>query len=389
MKDRLQSIDMLRGLVMVLMALDHIRDFFHYDAFYYDPLDLTQTSPVLFFTRFITHFCAPVFVFLAGTSAFFVGKKKDKKTLSLWLLKRGFWLVLLELTLIKFAWTFNPDYSYFELSVLWALGIGMIFLAGIIYLPKTIAIAFSALFIAGHNLFDGFVTNGTNFLSVLWRVFHVEGIVQIPFAKMYIAYPVLPWIALMSLGYFFGELYKTDFNPDRRRRILLFSGGSLLIIFLALRSFNLYGDVQTWAVQPDLIFTILSFINLTKYPPSLLYLLITIGPALIFLALTEKTQNSFAKKLVIVGRVPMFFYIIHLYAIHILALIAAVFTGFSFQDMIIHTWITEQPELKGYGFSLGVIYLIWICFIVALYPLFSRYNDYKTNNRQKWWLSYL
>lgn len=391
---RIKSIDMLRGLVMVIMALDHVRDYFHKDAFFYDPTDLEETNIALFFTRFVTHFCAPVFVFLAGTSAFFVGKRRDKKFLSKWLLKRGVWLIFAEFTIIKLAWAFKLDYSVLMLQVIWVLGLGMIFLAAYIHLPRKLGIAIALLVILMHNAFDIFTpadpfSPATTSMESLWRLLHVFGLIPLGSSTVLVAYPAIPWIFVMPLGYYFGTLYLPDVMPSLRIKRLWQLGLGITILFFVLRAINAYGDMLPWSVQDNFSFTVLSFLNLSKYPPSLLFLLITLGPSIIFLALAEKWKGWFFDQLVIIGRVPMFFYVVHIYLIHFLALIAAVATGFQASDMIIDIWINMQSELQGYGFGLGVVYLIWIGIVLALYPVCIWYNRYKSNNRDKWWLSYL
>ncbi len=391
---RIESIDMLRGLVMVIMALDHVRDYFHFDAYYYDPTDLSQTSVALFFTRFVTHFCAPVFVFLAGTSAFFVGSRKNRKFLSAWLLKRGLWLIFAELTLIKLAWTFKLDYSAILFQVIWVLGLGMLFLAAFIYVPRKLGIAICLLAVFGHNLLD--VYNPVNpfvpssgFGDGFWRFLHVFGLVPMGSSMALVGYPAIPWIFVMPLGYYFGILYKKEVDGAYRIKKLWQIGLGTTAAFILLRLVNLYGDPVPWSSQDEISFTILSFFNVTKYPPSLLFLLITIGPSIVFLALAERWKGWFFDQLVIIGRVPMFFYVIHLYVIHGLAVVAAVATGFNASDMVIDIWITMQPELQGYGFSLGIVYLIWIGVVIGLWPVCIWYNRYKTENRHQWWLSYL
>ncbi len=379
---------MLRGLVMVIMALDHVRDYFHVDAFFFDPSDLTQTNVPLFWTRFVTHFCAPVFVFLAGTSAFFVGQRRGKKSLSIWLLKRGLWLVLAELTIIKLAWMFKLDYSIVLLQVIWVLGVGMIFLAGFIHLPKKLVVCMCLVAIFGHNLLDS-VAPSTPTASGVWTFLHLFNLVDLGLFKVFISYPLIPWVFAMPLGYYLGEFYKPSFDPKLRIARLYQIGLGLTLLFLAFRAINIYGDSYHWGPQDTIGLTIASFFNITKYPPSLHFLLLTLGPSLVFLALVENWQNKWTEKVVVIGRVPMFFYIVHIYVIHAFAAIAAVMTGFDFSDMVIDLWITLQPQLQGYGFDLWVVYLIWIVLLIALYPLCSWYNQYKTSNREKWWLSYL
>jgi len=387
-RKRIQSIDLLRGTVMVLMALDHVRDYFHYDAFFFDPTDLTQTYPALFWTRFITHYCAPVFVLLAGTSAFMVGQKKDKTSLSIWLLKRGFWLIFVELTIVKFAWFFQLDYASLIVMVIWALGISMIVLAGFVHLPKKLGITICLLFIFGHNLFDGYAPDGKT-AHAIWMLLHEQSIFELgSFGIVFVGYPIIPWIFVMPLGYYLGDLYSKDAIPSKRKKTLLTLGFSSIALFVMLRSFDLYGDANHWETQKTFGLSLASFFNVIKYPPSLQYLLITLGPALVFLAAAENWKGKFLDKLVVIGRVPMFFYVIHLYVIHLAALVAVLITGFPAETMVIDLWVTMQESLRGYGFSLVWVWIIWIAIVIALYPLCSWYNTYKSNHRDKWWLSY-
>lgn len=389
LRNRVQSIDWLRGWVMLTMTLDHTRDYFHADAFLYDSTDLSQTTFWIFMTRFITHYCAPVFVMLAGSSAWFVGQRRSKRELSFWLIKRGFWLIIVELTIIKLAWAFKLDYNIITVQVIWALGAGMITLAGFIHLKKYMAISIAVIMIAGHNLLDGFQPDGNRLLELVWNIIHVFGPNQFGSFTLFVAYPVVPWLGLMLLGYYLGELYHPEFSKERRLRILLYSGSGIVILFFALRLTNVYGDSFIWEPQKSGLFTFLSIINVTKYPPSLLYLMITIGPTLIVLYVIEKFRFTNFKPMVVVGRVPMFWYILHIYLIHLVAMIAAILTGYPASAMIIDFWVNEQVELQGYGFSLGAVYLFWIGICLALYPLSYWYNNYKSNNRDKWWLSYL
>lgn len=385
---RIKSIDLLRGLVMVIMALDHVRDYFHYDAFYFDPDDLSQTNGALFLTRFVTHFCAPVFVFLAGTSAFFVGQRKGKKALSTWLLKRGVWLIIAEFTIIKLAWLFNLDYTMNLLQVIWILGLSMVFLAGFIHVPKKPMIIISVAFILGHNLFDSYMPTGA-VSGGIWTLLHVFGIIDLGVTQLFAAYPIIPWVFVMPLGYYFGTFYLPGKEPKPRIKKLTRLGIAITVSFLILRALNIYGDPYLWEAQDSFSFTIMSFFKVTKYPPSLLYLMITLGPSILFLAFAEQWKGAFFDRLVVIGRVPMFFYIIHIYIIHFLAMFAAYLSGFKLSDMFIDVWVTMQPELQGYGFGLWVVYLVWVILIIALYPICSWYNNYKSNNRDKWWLSYL
>ncbi|HEV8080544.1 MAG TPA: heparan-alpha-glucosaminide N-acetyltransferase domain-containing protein [Chitinophagaceae bacterium] len=382
---RIQSIDLLRGLVMIIMALDHVRDYFHASAQIYDPLDLSQTSPVIYLTRWVTHFCAPVFMFLAGTSAYLIGQRKTKKQLSFFLFTRGLWLVFLELTFVYFGWSFNIHFPVSALITIWALGISMIALSGLIYLPFKIVLAIGILIVAGHNSLDNFHVPGNDLKAFIWDELHDPRLLNFYGHIIITGYPVLSWIGIITLGYCFGRFYKKDFNAIKRKKWLLLIGSSAIILFITLRSANIYGDQLLWANQKSGLFTFLSFINVTKYPPSLLYTLITLGPAIIFLAFAEKPLNSFTSFISVYGRVPMFYYLLHIYLIHFLAMIAAQLTGFGWKSMIADIF----PQIKGYGFSLVVVYLVWMGVVLALYPLCRWYDKYKMLHKEKWWLSYL
>jgi uncharacterized membrane protein len=374
---------------MIVMALDHVRGYFHYDAFIYSPTDLSQTSVPLFFTRWVTHYSAPVFVFLAGISAYLFGYKKSRKELSIFLLTRGLWLVFVELFIVSLFRSFNPTYPYLNLQVIWAIGICMIIMSALIYLNRNLILLTGVLLITTHNLFDTIHVPGNNFPAVLWAMLHDAKHFTFGSLDIYIRYPVLPWIGVMILGYYLGNLYTADFNPGTRRKILLLTGLGAIALFIILRSGNLYGDAATWSEQKNVVYSFLSFLNITKYPPSLLFILITLGPALVLLFLMEKPINKWTGKIVVFGKVPMFYYLAHILLIHILAVIAALLSGHS--DMIIlYKPVNDIVALKGYGFNLITVYIVWIGLIMLLYPFckwFARYK--KTHSPEYWWLGYL
>jgi len=386
---RIESIDLLRGIVMIIMALDHVRDYFHADAFLFNPLDLEKTSAALFITRWITHFCAPVFVFLAGTSAYLVGQRKGKQQLSKFLLTRGLWLVILEFTIINFSWFFNLKFTFFALAVIWAIGVGMIVLAAVIHLNFKLVLIIGILLVAGHNLLDSYHVVGDNIQAFVWQVLHEAALVPFTNFTVFVGYPVIPWTGIMIVGYCAGALYIPSVDPTFRKKRLYLLGFSAIVVFFILRAINVYGDPVPWSVHSNALDTFLSFINVTKYPPSLSYALITLGPSLLFLAVSEKYSGKLVDIVTALGRVPMFYYIVHLYVIHVVALIAARATGFKLTDTVFDTWVTESPNLKGYGFSLGVVYLIWIFLVLGLIPLCLWYDRYKREHRDKRWLSYL
>ena len=389
-RKRIESIDLLRGIVMIIMALDHVRDYFHYDAFLYDPTDLSQTTGFLFFTRFITHYCAPVFVFLAGISAYLYGIGKSKMELARYLLSRGIWLVLVELVFISLAQTFNPSYPRFNLQVIWAIGICMIVLSALIFLKRQWILAIAIMLIGGHNFLDNVHVTGNGTKAFLWSLLHKPHEFVFGNLKVFVHYPVVPWIGIIAMGFYFGSLYNSLYNAEKRKKILLSVGVAVLILFSFLRAFNIYGDAAHWSIQKNFLFSLLSFINVTKYPPSLLYVFITLGPAMIFLGLAEKPLNSFKEKIVLFGKVPFFYYIIHLFLIHLLAVIGAMLTGYKWTDMILTTRLSEAPALKGYGFNLLTVYGVWIAVILLLFPMCKWFASYKKKHQaDKWWLSYL
>jgi uncharacterized membrane protein len=386
---RVESIDLLRGLVMVIMALDHVRDYFHADAFVFSPTDLSRTNTALFFTRWITHFCAPAFMFLSGTSAFLIAQRKGRAALSRFLLTRGLWLIFLEFTVVNFAWFFEPSFPMIAFLVIWALGISMIALAGLIWLPLEVILGISLVMILGHNLLDGVNVDGNGINAFIWALLHKMQGFQFLNRTVFVAYPMIPWIGVMSLGYCLGRLYTRDYDAAKRKTILLWSGTISVAVFVVLRYTNVYGDPFPWSEQPAAGFTVLSFFNTTKYPPSLLYLLMTLGPSLIFLSVTERSSGWLSDKIKTIGRVPMFYYLIHIYVIHLGALLAAELSGFGWRSMILETWISFDSRLAGYGFSLGVTYLVWLSIVILLYFLCRWYDGYKRANADKWWLSYL
>jgi uncharacterized membrane protein len=292
-------------------------------------------------------------------------------------------------TVINFSWFFNVHFSFLALTVIWALATGMIILSAAIRLPFKMIFVIGLLLVAGHNLFDSVRITSNAAAADVWAVLHVPSVFQVGYFKFFSGYPILPWTGIMLLGYCFGTLYKPTFDVQKRKKILLQLGSGSILLFVIIRFINSYGDPFPWSAQSTPVFTFLSFINITKYPPSLLYVLITLGPAVIFLALSEKMIGEFSQYIIALGRVPMFFYIVHIYFIHILALIAAVATGYSISDMTFTTWVTDSVNLKGYGFNLGVVYLVWIGIVLLLYPVCLWYDRYKTSHKEKWWLSYL
>ncbi len=396
---RINSIDILRGIIMVVMALDHVRDFFHKvvvegsDELATGPTDLATTTPVLFFTRWITHFCAPIFVFLAGTSAYLMGLKKTKKQLSKFLITRGIWLVIVEIVIITLGWTFNPLYNFIILQVIWAIGISMIILGLLVHLPFKAILVIGLLIVFGHNLLNYESINkglkGGVLADLLYFAnFSAYNLDQNHF--FFIVYAFVPWTGVMLLGYCFGKLFQTGVDPSRRKKMLWQIGAGLLLLFILLRFINQYGDPVPWSEQPrGSIFTFLSFININKYPPSLDFLCVTIGVGMLMLSLLEGAKNKMTDFFRVFGRVPMLYYILHFYLIHLLVVIVFFIQGYSTSEIA----TPNNPFLfkpGDFGFPLWGVYAVWIFVIAVLYPICKKYDRYKTVNAgKKWWLSYL
>ena len=379
---RLVSVDMLRGIIMVIMALDHVRDYF--TNVHFDPTDLTQTTVALFFTRWITHFCAPVFVFLAGTGAFLSASRgKPIKELSRFLWTRGLMLVIFEATVVRFAWLFNFSTNLLIVQVIWAIGVSMICLAGFIHLSKRTIAIIGIVMIVGHNALDGIKTEVFGSFGWLWGILHVSQPFQISLDTVFFPiYPLIPWIGVMAAGYVFGSIML--YEPERRRNALFRLGTGLTILFVVIRGINVYGDLLPWTTQKNAVFTVLSFLNTTKYPPSLDYLLMTLGPSILALGFFDGRGGKAGQFFVTYGRVPMFYYIVHLYLIHALAVVAGGMQGFGiapFFDVFL-----GYPH--AYGFGLAVVYAVWIGVVLALYPVCRWFGELK-RRRKDVWLSYL
>ena len=389
-KTRIASIDIIRGLVMVIMALDHTRDFFHADVALFDPTDLTKTNPALFFTRWITHFCAPTFVFLSGLSAYISTQRKTRQELSRFLFTRGLWLVFLEFTVVRLGIVFNLYYDFVIFQVIWVIGASMMVLSALVYLRQKAILALGLILIFGHNLLDAFRINPGEPGHFIWAIMQQSGLFPIaPGRVVLAAYPLLSWLGIMLAGYGIGFLYDRDFETARRRRILIYSGLASLAIFIVLRFTNAYGDPSPWSTQKNLTFTLLSLINVTKYPVSLLYTLLMMGPVLLIIALIENVRAKEFEPLRIIGRVPLFYYILHFYLIHITALILYMISqGKSWSELDFNFSAGFGGIPAGAGYTLPWVYLAWISIVCALYPLCTRYYRYKSQHNH-WWLGYV
>jgi uncharacterized membrane protein len=426
-KQRIYSIDFLRGVVMVIMLLDHTRDFVHHGAFSADPTFMPTTTVPLFFTRWITHYCAPIFVFLSGVSIYLQRMNgKSSGELSRFLFTRGLWLVVLEFTVIRFLVNFNFDYgSFFGMGqVIWVIGVSMIVMAVLIYLPLKVVGILGIGMIVLHNLLDPFSLppqvafgGSPDLLQALWIILHQQGVIPIPGGSIgFVAYPLIPWIGVMAAGYALGALYTWD--GERRRKWLLAVGIVATLLFVVVRASNFYGDPSPWSTRDAFVaeqnaqkaaapaeqaqgprfqepgvtepaFTILSFLNTTKYPPSFLFLLMTLGPALIVLSLTDRIsgQAIWQKIAIVFGRVPPFFYILQWLSAHLFGIGLSVLTG---KDIgyFFETLGPDRTLPPDHGFSLPVVYFAWIAGLVIIYPLCYWYGEYKRKNKH-WLLSYL
>ncbi len=382
-RPRLDSVDLLRGLVMVIMALDHTRAFYNNVTFY--PLDLERTTVALFVTRWITHFCAPVFVFLAGTGAFLsMTRGKTTKELSWFLLTRGAWLVFLELTVIHcFGWTISLDFHQLGAGVIWAIGWSMIVLAALVRLPVWAITAFGLAMVAGHNALDGIKPEQFGVWQWLWKLLHVQGYFE--YAKGFgfgVGYPLIPWIGVMAAGYGFGLLLQKE--SSERRRWLFGLGIAMTLLFIALRGSGLYGEPEKWPEQKGALWQFFAFIHTRKYPPSLCYLLMTLGPAFILLAVLDKGTPRWLQPILVFGRVPLFFYLLHLPLINLSS------------QLLKHQFIGPPPGPPpppgapplAYGFDLPIVYFAWVSVVLLLYPVCKWFAALKRRRRDPW-LSYL
>jgi uncharacterized membrane protein len=391
---RVDSIDFLRGLVMVIMLLDHTREYVHADAPRFSPTDLTKTNVLLFLTRWVTHLCAPTFVLLAGTSVYLQRLRgKSRSELSRFLLTRGLWLIVLEFTLVRFSMVFNVDYSFLGFAeVIWVFGVSMIVLGGFIHLPMRAIAALGISLMALHNLLDRIsVPPAVAFasqpppdaLQKLWLILHQPG--DIPFfgnsTFLFIAYPLIPWIGVMAAGYALGVVY--SWERARRRKVLFRLGLALTSLFVLIRATNLYGEPQVWERQTSTAFTILSFLNTTKYPPSLLFLLMTIGPALLILAWADEVRkdNFLSRILIVFGRVPLFYFLLQMFVAHGFGVLLGMLAGKSIAHLFLNFPASSTNVAPDAGFSLWVVYAAWLGGLVSLYPLCHWYGELKQRRR--------
>ncbi|MBW2724037.1 MAG: DUF1624 domain-containing protein [Deltaproteobacteria bacterium] len=381
-RPRIDSFDLLRGLVMVVMALDHTRDYLAAGGM--DPRDLSQ--PAMFLTRWITHYCAPVFVFLAGVSAFLYGSRgKTLPQVSRFLWTRGLWLIVLELTVVRIGWTFGLAPEFIPAQVIWAIGCSMVALSGLVFLPRSVIAAVGLVMIFGHNLLDGIRAEDFESGGWIWMILHQPGPLH-PFegVMFYVAYPLVPWIGVIAAGYALGPV--ATLEAQERRRWLLRIGLGACAGFVLLRGLDGYGNPAPWSAEGGVMTSVLSFINCEKYPPSLLFLLMTLGPSIALLSPLESARGWLARTLITIGRVPLFYYVLHIPLIHLVAVGVAIATGFDTAWLFGGFPIFAKPE--GYGVGLLGVYVIWFAVVVALIPLCRWFSGVK-QRRDDWWLSYL
>jgi uncharacterized membrane protein len=385
---RLESVDLLRGVVMIIMTLDHVRDFMS-ERLYMDPVDLKTTTPGIFLTRWITHYCAPTFIFLAGTSAFLTRMRgKSIPALSWFLLTRGLWLAFLEVTINRMLWMFNFDFHHHGAGVFWAIGWAMVVLSALVYLPTILIGILGVAMIASHNLLDGITAEQVHLPAWLWVILHSGGDATVIEGYTFnTGYCLIPWVGVMAAGYSFGTLLLL---PQGTRQRTIFSlGVTLTAGFIILRCVNIYGDASLWQQQSDDLRTALSFLNCTKYPPSLLYLLMTLGPAVMALALFDRPLGEVSRPIITFGRVPLFFYILHIFLIHAAA-VAIDFVRFGWSPLACAgPWEVKEGSVPpNYGLSLPMVYIAWISVLLLLY-LPCRWFAGVKQRRRDVWLSYL
>jgi uncharacterized membrane protein len=390
---RVQSVDAMRGAIMILMAIDHVRDYVAHSAMQFLPIDLTRTTAAIFLTRWITHFCAPVFMLTAGLGAFFWMNRghRSRSELSRFLVTRGLWLILLELTLMRMIMFFQISFhgNLVLLMILWAIGISMIALAALVHLPLRVLAGLSVAIIALHNLLDPISSDRFGRAAWFFDILHQRSLLPFMGIRFVTSYPVLPWIGVMSLGYCLGTIFLWD--AARRQRFLIRLGLALTAAFILLRAINIYGDPVRWGHQASALFSALSFLNTTKYPPSLDFLLMTLGPALAVMGWLDRFQFSFANPLIVFGRVPLFYYVAHMLLAHLIAV------GMSFAHYGGHAFLLIPPPSMGspsklfppdYGFPLRAVYAVWIAVVLLLYPACRWFANVKRSHHQ-WWLGYL
>ncbi|MEA1919899.1 MAG: heparan-alpha-glucosaminide N-acetyltransferase domain-containing protein [Campylobacterota bacterium] len=384
--ERFVALDVLRGLTMVIMALDHSRDFFALGYVYFAPTDIDLTNLEVFFTRWITHFAAPTFMFLAGIGLFFASGRRTKNELAYLAISRGVWLIFLELTLVGFFWSFSPEFMYQpKIAVLFAIGVAMICVGVLIYLPKYLIAVIALSMIFGHNALDGIHADSFGVYAWMWHLIHMPGNFLIGDIEVRVVYPFVPWIGVMALGYLFGPVTKKP--RELRKKIFLLSGLALLVFGIVLRFYNNYGDPIPWMQYESFEMTLMSFLNFAKYPPSLIYLSVLMGFAMILMTLFDRDLGKWSYPLRDFGQVPFFFYVIHIPLLHVGGILLAL-SVFGDAHWLFGAPLGHSPEAYSYGSELLPTYMAWIIVLVALYYPSRWFADLK-KRRKDWWLSYL
>lgn len=384
---RLTSIDAVRGIVMIVMALDHVRDMMHVTSIAQNPTDLTTTTPFLFFSRWITHICAPTFVFLSGTSAYlYFRQTNDIAKTRQFLISRGLWLILVEFTVVNFGLWFDPHFSVFLFDVIATIGFGFVVLGFSLKVsPRTLGIV-GLTIIFCHNLIALIPFSDSSVVKAVVTPFFAPMAAPIFAGSTFVmGYPPIPWLGIILLGFALGKLFELE--PEKRKALFLKIGGATLTLFVLIRAVNIYGDSFRWSYQADEVFTFLSFVNVTKYPPSLAFCLLTLGGMFLILAFATTANNKLTEIAVDYGRVPLFYFIVHFYLIHLLTFAMIYLQGFKVSDMVFGFNFGRPKE--GSGVDLWAIYLIWITLVIVLYPICKWYGKYKADHREKVWLRYL
>ncbi|MEN2413065.1 DUF1624 domain-containing protein [Flavobacterium mesophilum] len=383
---RQPSIDIVRGIVMIIMALDHVRDLMHVDSIAQSPTDLATTSPLLFFTRWITHLCAPIFVFLAGTSVYLSFQNNtnfnEKKH---HLIKRGFWLLLLEFTVVNFGLFFDIGFHTLLFEVIAAIGFGFIILGLLLKVPSKILAIIGLCILFLHNLLPLIPFTENSVLKTIITPFFSPTVIPIAGRAFVMAYPPIPWLGIMLVGFATGKFF--EWEAEKRKSLFVKIGFSALALFTVIRYLNIYGDPALWAKQKNSVFTFLSFMNVTKYPPSLLFCLVTLGILFLILAFAEQFHNTIKKVTLVYGKVPLFYFIVHFYVIHTLTLIMLLMQGFDWSQFEFASGTFGRPKNMESGLPLWAIYFIWIFVVALLYKPSKWFGKYKLENKY-WWLKY-
>ncbi len=385
---RINSIDILRGIVMIIMALDHTRDFFHETGMTDNPLN--PAHPDIYFTRWITHFCAPIFVFLSGVSAYLSSLKKTKNEASWFLVKRGIWLILAEVTIVTFGISFNPHFNFIILQVIWVIGCSMVLLGILSRISPAVVLITGIVLFFGHNILDYVSLPQTGATGNAWNIFFraFASIIQLDATHLIaVFYAILPWTGAMFMGYSMGRWFHKDFSAEKRKKLLLITGLSLIVLFLILRFTNVYGNPTPWRSNDDLLLSLLSFLDTSKYPPSLQFLAMTLGPACLLLAAFEHTRAKWSDMVSVYGKVPFFYYILHFYLLHGLLVIVFFASGYTTAEISIPNFPFWFRPIN-FGYNLWITYGIWLAVVILLYLPCRWFVHYKKTHSQ-WWLRYL